>query len=164
MAARAPDRVPSDSRVGRRWCPARLPRSPCNRFHSSLAMGLTGPGRVCAGEGGKVKDAHVCLTNRAGASLKETITKDHVKSGRTNIYNELRAWPTTSTQAQFAYEGYNFRPKVDEQARMAITGKLGDTYKPSKSSKSTSDRRFYHVSDEILNHYDCALRTGMKAR
>jgi len=27
-----------------------------------------------------------------------------------------------STQAQFAYEGYNFRPKVDEQARMAITG------------------------------------------
>jgi hypothetical protein len=26
------------------------------------------------------------------------------------------------------------------------------------------DRRFYHVSDEILNHYDCALRTGMKAR
>ena len=35
-----------------------------------------------------------CLC-RAGASLKETITKDHVKSGRSNIYNELRAWPTT---------------------------------------------------------------------
>ena len=31
----------------------------------------------------------------AGASLKEIITKDHVKSGRSNIYDELRAWPTT---------------------------------------------------------------------
>ena len=29
-----------------------------------------------------------------------------------------------STQAQFAFEGYSFRAKVDEQARMAITGGL----------------------------------------
>ena len=27
--------------------------------------------------------------------MKETITKDHVKSGRAGIYDELRAWPTT---------------------------------------------------------------------
>ena len=32
------------------------------------------------------------------------------------------------------------------------------------SRARAQDRRFYHVSDEILNHYECALRTGMKAR
>lgn len=35
------------------------------------------------------------MTNRKGASLKETIVKDHKKSGRSNIYDELRAWPTS---------------------------------------------------------------------
>ena len=29
---------------------------------------------------------------RTGAALKEMIVKDHYKSGRSGIYNEMRAW------------------------------------------------------------------------
>jgi len=110
------------------------------------------------------------MTNRQGARLKEIITKDHVKSGRSALYSELRAWPTSSSQQQFAFEGYNYREAADKDLRMNITGKLGDTYKEKpkpkldKNGKAPQDRRFYHVSDDILSHYECALRTNVKAR
>lgn len=45
----------------------------------------------------------------------------------------------------------------------------GDTQKPAllsktKEQKYQQERRFYHVSDDLLKHYDVALRTNMKAR
>jgi len=125
---------------------------------------------MAAAGGQKEQSAHICMTNRKGASLKEIITKDHVKSGRSSLYNELRAWPTSSSQRQFAFEGYNYRESADKDLRKTLTGKLGDTHKEKpkpkldKNGQAPQDRRFYHVSDDILNHYESALRTNMKAR
>ena len=45
-----------------------------------------------------------------------------------------------------------------------IAGKLGDTFKAKPANPLLKDRRHYHVSDELLQHYECALRTNMKAR
>ena len=59
-------------------------------------------------------------------------------------------------------------PGADSEDRAGAASQ-GDTQKPAllsktKEQKYQQERRFYHVSDDLLKHYDVALRTNMKAR
>uniref|UniRef100_A0A6T8NP37 Uncharacterized protein n=1 Tax=Hemiselmis andersenii TaxID=464988 RepID=A0A6T8NP37_HEMAN len=97
---------------------------------------------------------HLPITQQANMMLQESITKDHSKTGRAKLFEELRSWPTTPSNPKMAFEGYA-APREGSLVRTG--GKI-------TSNEPHGHKKYFHQADELLIHYDYALKTGMKAR
>uniref|UniRef100_A0A7S0N3U6 Uncharacterized protein n=1 Tax=Cryptomonas curvata TaxID=233186 RepID=A0A7S0N3U6_9CRYP len=112
---------------------------------------------------------HVTMNIAEAASYQENVAKDHRITGRSKIFDELRKWPTTSSQARNAFEGYNkSSEKIKESLNDGKGGQKGTppSHTPSgiQARQGILDRRHFHVSDDLLQHYESGLKTNMKPR
>mmetsp|Transcript_22511 Transcript_22511/g.56289 ORF Transcript_22511/g.56289 Transcript_22511/m.56289 type:complete len:104 (-) Transcript_22511:306-617(-) len=97
---------------------------------------------------------HLPITQQANMMLTESITKDHRKTGRSKLFEELRQWPTTPSNSKTAFEGY----AAPRQGSLVLTGgKI-------TSNEPRGEKKYFHKADALLIHYDYALKTGMPAR
>ena len=99
-------------------------------------------------------------------------------TGRTKIFDELRHWPTTvidnrtfslslvlrlfkqTVQVRNAFEGFSSHGKSG--SKKDNTGMSPNKLNVNEGSQP--DRTYFHVADEILQHFESGLKSNMKPR